>query len=211
MDRIRKNEAGFSPVEVVIVLVIVALIGVVGWLVYRNHNKTSTTTVSTTNTSNASKPTSHSGMYEGWQTYKGDGFNLKYPADWKYVTKGTVAGGGEFAFDEFLPTANYPDNNAHSIAFETATTNNTVSEYASNQGSSEGQVSAKIITINGSPAYTVNYNVPGPSGVPYGYSVYIGHNIGHNGLIVILHYVAGNSDKYKSTYENIANSIQFTN
>ena len=36
MGKLKKNESGFSVVEVVLVLVVIALIGTVGWLVYRN-------------------------------------------------------------------------------------------------------------------------------------------------------------------------------
>jgi hypothetical protein len=60
MGKIRRNEAGFSPTEVILVLVIVALIGVVGWFVYKNHNKianNSTTTASTTPTTPAKSTT----------------------------------------------------------------------------------------------------------------------------------------------------------
>jgi len=58
MGKIRKNEAGFSPVEVVMVLVIVALIGMVGWLVYKNHNKTTNNSATTANTSTTKSTTS---------------------------------------------------------------------------------------------------------------------------------------------------------
>jgi len=40
MNKIHKNEKGFSAVEVVMVIVIIALIGVVGWMVYKNQHKT---------------------------------------------------------------------------------------------------------------------------------------------------------------------------
>lgn len=49
MNKIRKNQAGFSAVEVVLVLVILGLIGVVGFMVYNSH-KTKTTPVANTTT-----------------------------------------------------------------------------------------------------------------------------------------------------------------
>jgi Tfp pilus assembly protein PilE len=54
MNKINKNESGFSVVEVILVVVIVALIGSVGWLVYNNHHKTTTADLSTT--SSTTKP-----------------------------------------------------------------------------------------------------------------------------------------------------------
>ena len=47
MNKIKKNEAGFSAVEIVLVLVIVGLIGVVGFMVYKNHNKAKDSTTKT--------------------------------------------------------------------------------------------------------------------------------------------------------------------
>lgn len=47
MGKIRKNETGFSPIEVILVLVIVGLMGVVGFMVYNNQNKTKPATVAT--------------------------------------------------------------------------------------------------------------------------------------------------------------------
>lgn len=54
----KRNENGFSAVEVVLVLVIVGLIGVVGFMVYKNHNKTrdGITTANTTKASTTTQP-----------------------------------------------------------------------------------------------------------------------------------------------------------
>ena len=54
MNKISKNEKGFSPLEVILVLVIVAVIGAVGWLVYKDHHKIATVNIATTS---SSKPT----------------------------------------------------------------------------------------------------------------------------------------------------------
>ncbi len=54
MGKIRKNEAGFSAVELLIILVVVALIGGAGYFVYKSHHKVTTASVATTTTS---KPT----------------------------------------------------------------------------------------------------------------------------------------------------------
>jgi cytoskeletal protein RodZ len=94
MNKISKNEKGFSAVEIVMVVVIIALIGVVGWMVYKNHHRTSA--ASTTKSANSVKTTSSStnssttktneasNPYAGWQTYtsKSGGYTIKYPSDW---------------------------------------------------------------------------------------------------------------------------------
>jgi hypothetical protein len=54
MRILRKNEAGFSAVEAVLVLVIVALIGVVGYLVYQKQTAKTPTGVDKTTKSTAS-------------------------------------------------------------------------------------------------------------------------------------------------------------
>ena len=88
----KKNEKGFSAVEIILVLVVVGLIGVVGFMVYKNHNKkpatntvatTTTTKPATTETKPATDP------YAGWKSYCGDsGACFKYPSDWNPVTTG---------------------------------------------------------------------------------------------------------------------------
>ncbi len=88
MGKIRKNEEGFSVVEVVLVLVIVGLIGVVGWFVYNNHNKKTTPSVSTNTTTKSSTTpakTTTPDPYSGWKTYTSSnslGLGFKYPASW---------------------------------------------------------------------------------------------------------------------------------
>jgi Tfp pilus assembly protein PilX len=47
MSRPRKNETGFSAVEVLLVLIIFALVGVMGFMVYNNHKKPTTTNATT--------------------------------------------------------------------------------------------------------------------------------------------------------------------
>lgn len=97
MNKIVKNEKGFSAVEIVLVVVIVALIGVVGWLVYKNHHKTSTLNPSTTSSKAATKSTISStsstkttiNPYAGWKTFSLSslGLSFQYPSTWT-VTQG---------------------------------------------------------------------------------------------------------------------------
>ena len=98
MGNIRKNETGFSAVEVVLVLVIVSLIGVVGFMVYKNHNKkTATNSVATTTTT---KPTTTTQTktttpvpdpYAGWKTNCDTATNgcFRYSSDWDNLIRGT--------------------------------------------------------------------------------------------------------------------------
>lgn len=86
MNKIKKNESGFSVTEVILVVVIVALIGVVGWLVYKDHHKT--TTVNITNTP-ATKPstsisskTATTNPYAGWKSYSNSQLSFQYPSNW---------------------------------------------------------------------------------------------------------------------------------
>lgn len=55
MNKINKNESGFSAVELILVTAIVVLIGVVGWIVYKNYHKTTAAT-STTKSATSTSP-----------------------------------------------------------------------------------------------------------------------------------------------------------
>jgi hypothetical protein len=187
----KKNQKGFALVEGLLILIIVILVGFIGWYVYHTDHKSNTA-----NTSSAAKTTDST---TGWQTYQGDGYTLKYPTNWKFVAKDAT-----YATDEFLPAANYPDNNAYILMFESSKTNMAPEQYAKTQGPAD-ILTANSSTINGYSAYTENYNVPGPSGVPDGYQVFVGHS----GLVVTFNYESG--EPYTQTYKTIINTIKFTN
>jgi len=90
MGKIRKNEAGFSVVEILVLLLVVVLIGVVGSFVYNsNHNKTTaslTTTAATKSATTAPTKTTTPTVdpYNGWKLYcdAATGNCFKYPSDW---------------------------------------------------------------------------------------------------------------------------------
>jgi|SRR5665213_100665 len=51
MNKISKNEKGFSALEAILIIVVVVLIGAVGYLVYKNHHKTATVSTTATKSS----------------------------------------------------------------------------------------------------------------------------------------------------------------
>lgn len=79
----KKNEKGFSMVEMLIVIVLVGLTGAVGWLVYdRQNNKKDTATPSVTqNTDDTAKK---SELPAGFAKYSicNTGVTLAYPSSW---------------------------------------------------------------------------------------------------------------------------------
>lgn len=90
----KKNEKGFSVVEILIVLVVVGLIGGAGWYVWQSKNKTSKSadTAQTTNTANSETTKQEAEKtkdpYEGWLTYESvlkSGLTFRYPPNWKFT------------------------------------------------------------------------------------------------------------------------------
>lgn len=84
-----KNDAGFSPVEVVMVVIIIALIGTVGWLVYKNHNKTNTNNSNAVSAGSSSKSVQPKASqvvdpYASWKTgtLQYEKITYRYPSDW---------------------------------------------------------------------------------------------------------------------------------
>ncbi|PJE65363.1 hypothetical protein COU91_01980 [Candidatus Saccharibacteria bacterium CG10_big_fil_rev_8_21_14_0_10_47_8] len=81
----KKNQKGFSFVEVMLVLIFITLVGFVGWYVWHSNDKDKTDKT----TSSASRPTTAKNdtavdPYAGWKTYCDTETNgcFKYPADW---------------------------------------------------------------------------------------------------------------------------------
>jgi hypothetical protein len=62
MFKLKKNESGFSPVEIVAVILVVALVGAAGYVVYKHQYKKPVVSYSSTNipSSTASKTVSSS-------------------------------------------------------------------------------------------------------------------------------------------------------
>lgn len=92
MNKIPKNQNGFSAVELIMIIVIVVLIGAVGYLVYKNHHKTpavAATTISTTKPTSSTKSTTAAttqpaNPYAGWKNICDSQSNtcMYYPSTW---------------------------------------------------------------------------------------------------------------------------------
>ncbi len=111
----KRNEKGFSAVEIILVLLVVGLIGVVGFMVYKNHNKTTNSTTSTSSSSptTTQKTTSNTQLTipSDWTWYENNdlGFKFAYPSSWgkanlTFADKGDV--GMQYELD-FYPSPSY--------------------------------------------------------------------------------------------------------
>src|SRR5581483_5820286 len=88
MKSLKKNQSGFSAVEVILVVIIVGLVGFIGWYVWHNRamkvapSTLSSATASTTPKTTTTSPTPN--PYAGWKTYISlkEGLSFKYPASW---------------------------------------------------------------------------------------------------------------------------------
>jgi prepilin-type N-terminal cleavage/methylation domain-containing protein len=80
MNKISKNQKGFSAVEIVVVILIIGIAGSIGWYVVKHNNK------STTSNSNSSQcsPIGQS----TWRTYTNttEHYCVKMPNDWHFVS-----------------------------------------------------------------------------------------------------------------------------
>lgn len=88
MNKLSKNQKGFTAFEVTVVILIVVLIGVVGWLVYRNYHKNSpaysTALIKPATTTKPTTPTPPVNPYASWKSYAltYEKLTLMYPANW---------------------------------------------------------------------------------------------------------------------------------
>ncbi len=207
--KILKNQNGFGLIEGLLIVIALTLIAFVGFYVYnanKEEPKISDSYIQKNTEDNNQKK--DDGPTADWQVYEDElGFNIKYPKDWKYVAKGTKAGGGEYASNEFLPAANFPDDNSSIITFEKHESDLTAEEFANQSGVKfDGNVgNSKLISsesskINGYSAYTLKGKIYG--GVSY--FVYIANK----GVVVEFNYY---DDDYSDIYKSIVDSIQFNN
>jgi hypothetical protein len=81
MNKLSKNQKGFTAVEGLLIILILVVIGGVGYMVYHNNHKTKPVAASTT-TAN----TSISNPYSGWKSFCSTSGKLclKYPTTWTF-------------------------------------------------------------------------------------------------------------------------------
>src|ERR1700691_3644878 len=60
MNKVSKNEKGFSAIEAILVLVVIVLIGIVGYITYKDHHKTKTANTATSSSSQSKTTASSS-------------------------------------------------------------------------------------------------------------------------------------------------------
>jgi Tfp pilus assembly protein PilV len=101
MSMHKKNEAGFSTTEILLVLIIVALIGIIGLMTYIHNDKTVSATAASTNNSASSQSSDETsqttainmiinkGDYQGLVAYMSNSV--------KVVKEGTDAGGAYYS------------------------------------------------------------------------------------------------------------------
>lgn len=85
MNTLKRNESGFSAVELILIVVVIAVLGGVGWLVYKHYRKAppATTTTAVTKSSPTSAPKAVD-PYDGWTTVTttDKAISVKIPATW---------------------------------------------------------------------------------------------------------------------------------
>jgi hypothetical protein len=88
----KKNENGFSAVELLIIVVVAGLIGAAGWIVYaRQKDKPSNNQAAPQTTQQETK--ADTSATAGWAKYSLDGISFSYPADWSTAEESINADG----------------------------------------------------------------------------------------------------------------------
>ena len=87
MNKIQRNEQGFSAIEFIMVFVIIVLIGAVGYFIYKNHHqavKVVTVTKTVTKPSTTTSTSSTTNPYAGWrtETLQYEKITYQYPSNW---------------------------------------------------------------------------------------------------------------------------------
>ena len=104
----KKNQKGFSVVEVLVVVIIVGLIGAVGWLVY-DRQSTSKKMVSPTTINSAADQKEASKAetpvvdpYKDWKagSFKYTKLTYKIPSNWQDISDNTKFQDGEYKYEE---------------------------------------------------------------------------------------------------------------
>ena len=110
MNKISKNEKGFSAMEGLLAVLIIAVIGFGGYYVWHTQHNKKITAV-TTNTSNKATPTAPN-PYAGWKSFcaTATGLCLQYPSSWtlkqdtQYYEVDTITSPSNQVDVQYLPT-----------------------------------------------------------------------------------------------------------
>ncbi len=89
----KKNQTGFSPIEIILIIVVVGLLGAVGWFVYDKHKTPKTNTVNTKTPKVTPAPVVKDKTAD-WVSYSNnDGqYSLKYPKTWVKASNPELCG-----------------------------------------------------------------------------------------------------------------------
>lgn len=100
----KKNEEGFSAVEILIVVVAIGLVGAVAWQVYDRQltSKKTDSTQTTTNTTGQKETPKTADPYEGWKagSFKHTKLSYKLPPNWQNISDNTRFEDGENKYEE---------------------------------------------------------------------------------------------------------------
>jgi len=162
----KRNQSGFSAIEVLLVILIVAALAVSGFVLYQRHKpsvvKTSAATTqnqTTTQTKDTSTQSAQPDPYQGWNTYNDTGYaaasgiSIKYPSDWQInITRVKKIGNTKnptAVINErvvFLPSSETPKEE-----WDTCATN--VSADACGAAPGDKTLSSSESTVNGLAVY----------------------------------------------------------
>jgi Tfp pilus assembly protein PilV len=164
---IKREQSGFSVIEVLLIVLVVVALAVSGFVVYQHHKSASTKSTATTSQSQtntqqqtAATQSTQPTPYQGWITYNDTGYaaasgiSIKYPSDWQIdITRVKKIGNTNnptAVINErvvFLPSSETPQEE-----WNTCATN--VSADACGADPGDKTLNSNESTINGLAAYT---------------------------------------------------------
>lgn len=111
-----KKQRGFSAVEGLLIIVVIAILIFIGWSAWKARHKDEVKPSTSTSTTTKPQEPKHEDEYAGWKTYtsSGEGFSIKYPADWT-MKKGAANSSGKF--DESMDAASFTGPNGFSVGY----------------------------------------------------------------------------------------------
>lgn len=212
---LRRHDAGFGVVEVLLILVVVVALGGAGWYVWQRERNTKTNaTQNKTQTSTTPTPNPTPDAYAGWKTYtdtgyaEASGITIKYPSDWQ------VKVGDNKAFAWTIVHGGSPQAsiNVRDVFLNASTTaqqewTDCPSSDACGPAPGDTTLSSSASTINGLDSYSVK--VQNSTGSYYA-TVIKGNKPLSNGTVVFVEFILNGTDTSTvDTYNKIVQSAQF--